>query len=231
MGTGSVRRIRRTRSRKTPDPLFDFEDSELPDWDSRESCAKVKRQTVEVPNDIGGIAECISQRYYPNHGNMTWPDDYASKGKAMGKDAGDAFRVEWATLKALTTSLVDSLSDLELKIMLFILNRTWGWKKPREGIPTSHFLTGVFHNRKRAQAPIAKSPSHFNEACKRLEGKGLIRITTAHCTSGSVNVYEINVRKVIAMAKQQQLLARKPEESRQSRFRNLNDRELYRTGR
>ena len=226
-----IKRIPRTRLRKTPDPHFDFDDDEFPEWDAREPCSLGKRATENALNDIGSIAEAISKRHYPNNREMTWPDEYSSKAKVMGKDAGNAFRVEWATLKALTTSLVDSLSDLELKIMLFILNRTWGWKKPREGIPIKHFLTGVFQKGKRVQAPIAKSPSHFNEACKRLEGAGLIRITTARCTSGSVNIYEINVRKVIQIAKQQQQLARKPEESRQSRFRNLNDRELYRTGR
>lgn len=226
-----VKRIQRTRLLKATDSLPSFEDDEFPDWDNRESCSSGRRVTVDTSNDYGRIAEDISKRYYPDNGDMTWPDDYPSKAKAMRKDAGNAFRVEWALLKALTTTLVASLSELEFKIMLFILNRTWAWKKPQEGIPTSHFLNGVFHKGRMVQAPIAKSPSHFNEACKRLEGKGLVRITNAHCTSGSVNVYEINVRKVMAMARQQQQSSRKPDESRTSRFRNQNDRELYRTGR
>lgn len=231
MANHSVRRIRRTRSLTPAEAFPEIDDDDLPPWEEIKYSSAGKPSKANSSNDIGQIALAISQRHYPDKGNLTWPDDFSSKAKTMGKDSRDAFRVEWAIYKALTTALIDSLRDLELKIMLFILNRTWAWKKPREGIPTSHFLNGVFLGGKRVQAPVAKSPTHFSDACKRLEKDGLIRITHAHCTSGSVNVYEINVGKVIATARQQQQSARKPEESKSPRFRNQNDRELYRTGR
>lgn len=230
IASGSVKRIRRTRSPTPTDAFSEPEDFELPAWDEIEQCSTEKRTTADTPNDIGKIAANISRQYYPDSGNMTWPDDYSSKAKTMRKDAGEAFRVEWALYKALTTALVDSLSDLELKIMLFILNRTWAWKKPREGIPNSQFLNGVFLGGKRVQAPVAKSPTHFSNACKKLERERLIKITEAHCINGSVNVYEINVSKVIATAKQQQQAARKLKESKSAQLRSWPDRHLYPTG-
>ena len=199
-----MKRIRRSRVAEVIEPCSEFDDCELPDWDEGAYGSAAKRATASVSNDIGRIAANIAQRFYPDNGNLTWPEAYSSKAKAMGKDARNAFRVELALNKALTTALVDSLSDLEFKIMLFILNRTWAWKKPREGIPFSHFSKGVFVRGNKVQAPVAKSPTHFHDACKRLEGARLIRITEARCETGSVNIYEINVAKVISRAKQQQ---------------------------
>lgn len=210
MASGFVRRVRRTRSSKTVDTFSEFDDDEpLPDWDEKEDCAAGKRAITDTSNDISKMAVAISQRWYPDDGSLTWPDDYSSKAKAMKNDAREAFRIEWALNKALTTALAGSLGELELKVMLFILNRTWAWKKPRDGIPFSHFSKGVFMNGKMVQAPILKSPDHFHDKCKRLEEKRLIRITDAHCQYGRVKVYEIDVERVINMARQKLRSARK----------------------
>lgn len=209
MADGFVRRIRRSRISTAIDAPSALDDWEPPPWGGAEYSSAPKIAKANASKDIGRVAADITQRFYPDNGDMVWPADYSSRAKRMEKEAQDAFLIEWALNKALTNALVDSLSDLELKIMLFILNRTWAWKKPREGIPFSHFSKGVFDKGKRLQAPVVKSPGHFSNACKRLEEVRLIRITEARCETGSVNIYEINVGKVISMAEQQQRSALK----------------------
>lgn len=211
MENDSVRRIRRTRSPKAIEKSSEFDDYVLSDWVDEDLRTATKPITTNAINSIGRIASSITHRLYPVKDDMTWPNDFSSQAKKMKhEDSRDAFRVYLALNQALTTTLIGSLSDLQFKIMIFILNRTWFWKKPREGIPTSHFLKGTFVKGKRIQASIAKSPDHFRDACKSLEERQLIRITDAHCEYGRVNVYEIDVEKVISMAEQQQRTARKP---------------------
>lgn len=213
MSSVYVKRVRRSRARVATESSSALDDDWTPPpWNEEEVRKRAKPSENNTTNDIAGIAEDITRRYYPSSGDLTWPKDFSSKAKEMRGEAKGAFRVELALYRALTTVLIDYLGNLEFKIMLFILNRTWLWKKPRDGIPTSHFLEGVFVAGKRVQAPISKSSSHFSEAVGSLEKKGLIRVTEATCKSGVVNVYEINVGRVISIADRIQRSAKKGNE-------------------
>jgi len=222
MQSGAVKRIRRTRPGKAT-PALSLDDDEfweIPPWDNDKRDTTSTDQIAEAgaSNDVTKIASAISRRWYPLTSNSRWPESFASRATAMKKDCREAFRVALALTVALTTQLIGRLTDLELKIMLFILNRTWNWKKPREGIPASQFLGGVFHKGIQIQAPIASSPDHLHRACEQLERKGLIRITSALCNHGYVNVFEIDVGKAIQMADSIQRTARK-QPSRREKLR------------
>ena len=115
MADGLVKRIRRSRAPAAISPFSVFDDCELPSWGEMQYDSPAKSATANVSNDIGRIAANIAQRFYPDNGNLTWPDDYSSKAKAMRKEAGDAFRVELALCRALTTALVTALVILNLK--------------------------------------------------------------------------------------------------------------------
>lgn len=226
MLSGAVKRIRRTRpARATSTHSLDDDNHwDIGRWEGDDDGAKSTDKIVPTgaPNDIARIAGEIGRRWYPANENPRWPDNFHSKAKAMKKDCGEAFRVELTLTRALTTQLICSLSGLELKVMLFVLNRTWFWKKPREGIPASQFMHGVFIGGRQIQAPIATSPDHLHQACDQLERKGFIRISTASCEHGYVNVFEIDVGRVITMAEGIKLAARKPlsrREKLRERFR------------
>jgi len=228
MLSGEVKRIRRSRPIKAVPKIPDLDDDEfwdIPRWDEEEDVrsSATLGEAVEA-DDIAGIADAISKRWYPQNSDPEWPKHFLSKAQSMKGDRRHASRVAWALMHALTTQLIGHLPDLQLKVMLFILNRTWGWKKPREGIPYSHFQGGVFVKGQQIHSPVAKSPEHLHDACKRLESMGLIRITVAKSDHGNVNIFEINVRGVMKLMQEIQRTARRlPLPRRRLRARQESD--------
>jgi len=179
---------------------------------TRRPIAHEAERGIDAGAGIVAIASALDRRYYSRASqNARWPDDFHSKKKTMSsEDRKLAGRVQFALMVALTTQLIGALSALEFKIMLFIVNRTWAWGKPREGIPASQFMDGAFIKGKQIQAPIAKSSDHLHEAWEGLNRKGLIRIDTAPCKYGYVKVYEIGVGEVLRTADEIQRTTRKP---------------------
>jgi hypothetical protein len=69
------------------------------------------------------------------------------------------------------------LSEAELRVALYIMRRTFGFKKRRDAISLSQFLKGIVtRDGERLDAGCGlTSPTHLSTALKGLEGKGIIR--------------------------------------------------------
>lgn len=202
MPCGPVKRIRRTRQDKAVPKVLDFDyDDELPPWGGYENVRlTVTLNKFASHQEIADMADAFSLRLYPLKTDPVWPRDFQSGAHELGEDRRCAVRIAWALTQAITAHLTAELSGLQLKIMLYILNRTWVWKKPREGIPYSHFLEGVISKGECFHSPIAKSSGHLHAALKELEKMGLIRISDARTDYEDIKAYEIHVRNVLSRA-------------------------------
>lgn len=211
-----MRRIRRTRKtsidqggtdEKSKGSIFDDDDKwVLPKWRDEGELEEEKRLKA-ASLSTHGYAEAIEsaivleKRYYQSITSFSiWPQGYAPYKGITREDIATFYRIKGAVDTAITAHLIDHLDGLQMKFMLMLSNRTFGWKKFWEGMPHSHMLGGVFKRGVRLQAPIASNKTHLNSAIRGLEIMKVIKAREARSKFGPVRVFSIDIQQLLRLA-------------------------------
>jgi len=174
-----------------------FDDQPLPAW--RDLPGNDDGGSNE--SEIAELAATLEAKYYPRASLKFWPKDFRSRAGQIEQQDKVSFRKIYAKIQeAVTAYLINELGELELKLMLFVMNRTLKWSKFWEAVPYSHATEGVFIKQKLIQARLTVNKTHFIGTVEDLIDRKLIREDVANSESGEVRVLSINIRGVLDQA-------------------------------
>lgn len=165
-----------------------------------ESASAEDNPTFSYDFENSERAEWISDQWYSHlrdNENLIWPRDFQprippSNMKARGYCLHIAYRMLWA----LGSQWIGVLRPLDYRMMCFVVNRTWTWRKPREAISLRMFREGVFDNEtgECLQAGLGSNDAGVIRARAKLCGAGLLSYGMARTSVLNVRIcwYEVN---------------------------------------
>lgn len=169
-------------------------------------------EIVEAANDI-----CVRYpQMYDASIQLAWPRDFVSIAQSMSTLHRKRARIVYGALnKAIISQWMSELTITELKVMLFMLMRTWDWCKPMEGISLTHFTNGFCDSAGVCIQTYASSKrTGIVDAIHGLSFDDLILVRRIRMQSSPhlrINVYEPHVANILLGANQLKLRSRQHE--------------------
>jgi hypothetical protein len=164
--------------------------------------------TFSYDYGMAEFAEQVTDKWYSHLRDdepQVWPADYVARIPADNKkDRSKCLLIAYRLLWALASQYIGVLKPLEYRMMCFIVNRTWTWHKPREGISLRQFRDGVFDTTtgECLQSGIGNSDAGLIRARNRLRTVLLLHWGYARTTHINTTIcwYEVNVMHLLGGA-------------------------------